>query len=232
MGARARRSRACCVALTLVDAAPSDPSYCAPNVWPAPEDGLPELEPAFKALARLIVSCGGLVAAAADRMVAAELQGYEPRDLLERTVAESPVHKARLLYYFPRGEEDAGAVDAASSWCGWHNDHGSLTGLAAPMYMDDATGDEVPCPDEEAGLFVRTRQGQVVRVVHPEGALAFQIGETAQIHTGGVLQATPHAVGATATPGVSRATLAVFMQPHFDSAMAPPAGSDESRLLR
>ena len=35
-----------------------------------------------------------------------------------------------------------------------------------------------------------------MRVVYPRNYLAFQVGETAQIFTGGVLRATPHAVQA------------------------------------
>ena len=26
--------------------------------------------------------------------------------------------------------------DAENDWCGWHNDHGTLTGLASAMYLD------------------------------------------------------------------------------------------------
>jgi hypothetical protein len=37
--------------------------------------------------------------------------------------------KGRLLHYFPLREEDlAGAKDDPDQWCGWHKDHGSLTG--------------------------------------------------------------------------------------------------------
>lgn len=40
-------------------------------------------------------------------------------------------HKARLLHYFPAdgsssADDVAGAQD--QEWCGWHTDHGSLTG--------------------------------------------------------------------------------------------------------
>lgn len=26
--------------------------------------------------------------------------------------------------------------DADADWCGWHNDHGTLTGLTSAMYFD------------------------------------------------------------------------------------------------
>ena len=90
-----------------------------------------------------------------------------------------------------------------SDWCGWHNDHGSLTGLVPAMYFND-DGDIIDSPDSTAGLYVRNRKGGLVRVSMPSDHLAFQIGETAQIHSGGILQATPHAVKGTETRGCSR----------------------------
>lgn len=69
------------------------------------------------------------------------------------------------------------------------------------------------------GLYICTRNKEVVQAAVPGDHLAFQIGEAAQIHSGGVLQATPHSVKASATHGVSRATLAVFMQPQWDDAV-------------
>jgi isopenicillin N synthase-like dioxygenase len=115
--------------------------------------------------------------------------------------------------------------DLFSDWCGWHNDHGSLTGLVPPMYLD-ASGREIPNPDPHAGLYIRSRSGSLVKAVMPLGgsALAFQIGETAQIHSGGLLQATPHAVRGAETPGVTRETFAVFMEPNWDGDMAVPPG--------
>ena len=91
-------------------------------------------------------------------------------------------HKARLLYYFPM-DRKCGADEDFSDWCGWHNDHGSLTGLTPAMYFDK-DGNEIPsCPDPKAGLYIRTRQGRTVRVAVPSDCIAYQIGETAQVHT-------------------------------------------------
>ncbi len=62
-----------------------------------------------------------------------------------------------------------------------------------------------------------------------------KIGETAQIHSGGILQATPHCVkGATgpAAIGVSRDTFAVFMEPMFDEPMNLPDGSSVDSVVR
>jgi isopenicillin N synthase-like dioxygenase len=71
------------------------------------------------------------------------------------------------------------------------------------MYFNEE-GDMIKNPDPTAGLYVRNRQGAVVKVPTPGDHLAFQIGETAQIHSGGILQATPHAVKGAETPGCSR----------------------------
>eukprot|EP01031_Cornospumella_fuschlensis_P027044 gene27044-32678_t len=50
--------------------------------------------------------------------------------------------------------------------------------------------------------------------------------ETAQVHSGGYLQATPHAVRGSSVPQVSRETFAVFMEPMWDMPMLAPRGVD------
>ena len=54
-----------------------------------------------------------------------------------------------------------------------------------------------------------------------------QVGEALQVHSGGLLRATPHYVRVAAGPaaaGVTRNTFAVFMQPDVDEPMEPPPG--------
>jgi hypothetical protein len=141
--------------------------------------------------------------------------------------------KARLLHYFPLSEELVGEKekktpassvdDDFSSWCGWHNDHGSITVLTSAMYMD-AEGSEVANADSTAGLYIRSRSGALVKASIPADHIAFQIGETAQIHSGGTLQATPHAVRGSKVPNISRETFAVFMEPMWTEPMNCPAG--------
>ena len=85
------------------------------------------------------------------------------------------------------------------------------------MYID-SNGDEIDCPDPEAGLYIKTRKGDLLHVKVPSDCLAFQIGETCQLHTGGLLQATPHAVRGCDQRninchGVTRESFAVFMEP-------------------
>lgn len=109
--------------------------------------------------------------------------------------------------------------------CGWHLDHGSLTGLTCAQYMD-ASGREVPCPDPAAGLYIRARGGEVVRASFRADQLAFQMGQATQVTSGGLLRATPHCVraaGGPAAAGIARNTFAVFLQPQWDAPMdAPP----------
>jgi hypothetical protein len=52
---------------------------------------------------------------------------------LERILSESHKTIGRLLHYFPVKQED---VHEDMQWCGWHNDHGTLTGLVSAMYLD------------------------------------------------------------------------------------------------
>lgn len=234
------------------------PSYAHPNVWPTA--ALPALEPAFKALGRLVVNVGSVVAAACDKYVVAELErkgsataGGYPINQLSRIVADPRCCKARLLHYFPlspdhgdlgdhgdhgkqaEADEKASAPEGGaefSDWCGWHNDHGSLTGLVSAMYLDSRTGQPLAAsPDPTAGLYIRDRHGALHHAAFRADELAFQIGEAAQIHSGGVLQATPHAVrGCAPTTELgrcaSRESFAVFMQPWAQDCMGVPAGVD------
>ena len=168
--------------------------------------------------------------------------GYNP-NTLENILLHSKCCKARLLHYFAtdntsdtssnniisdnkieNDDNNASNDTQFSNWCGWHNDHGSLTGLVPAIYHDEQ-GNIVSSPDENAGLYIKSRNGELVGPVKiPENALAFQVGETMQVHTGGFLHATPHAVRGCQTDGISRSTFAVFMEPEYHSSMSLPTG--------
>ena len=220
----------------LREVAEANPAFFAPNVWP--ENALLDLEALAKETGLLVCKVGRLVARLCDGYVEARCKGY-PRGRLEDVLTQSFCCKARLLHYFPArdlpresvaglDQKDEDVADADySSWCGWHNDHGSITGLLPAIYMNEE-GEEVPCPDPNAGLYIKSRAGELVQVSVPADSLIFQVGETAQIHTGGILQATPHAVrgcspGASNT-NVSRETFAVFMEPEYHGDMSIPTG--------
>lgn len=207
------------------------PSFCAPNIWPTAD--LPELEPAFKQLGKLICDTGNLLASHCDKYAHGVNPSYAP-DRLTKILTHSRTAKARLLHYFPMTVEQAkdasGGPDVDGSWCGWHNDHGSLTGLCSAMYFNEK-GEEIPNPDPNSGLYIRSRTGATVKAVIPADCLAFQMGETEQIHSCGALQATPHCVMAGAVPNVSRETFAVFMEPEMFEPMTVPADCDTQLII-
>lgn len=151
--------------------------------------------------------------------------------------------KARLLHYFPPPSASAATNGASAEtdqssengqeddWCGTHLDHDCLTGLTSAMFVDEA--DQPPQlddnafhplkeldapPDPNAGLYIHSRAGNVVKVKIPRDCLAFQTGEALELITKGKFRAVPHFVrGAAAGKGgkVARNTLAVFTQPNL-----------------
>lgn len=205
----------------------SFPSSARPNVWP--KQDLPELEAAFMDLGALVVQVGILVAKHCDKYVEREIGGQlsESRSM-EHVIRRSRCPKARLLHYFPPEKASGTDPEGETKWCGWHTDHGTLTGLVSAMYLH---GDrEVPCPEPGCGLYVRDRAGEVVQITFGEDEIAYQMGEASQILSGGFLHATPHYVRAPSTEqaeGISRNTFAVFMQPQWDVSMDPPPGYEE-----
>lgn len=73
----------------------------------------------------------------------------------------------------------------------------------------------MPCfpesPDPLAGLYIRSRQLETVKVSIPADCLAFQTGSALELMTMGALKAVPHFVrGPSAKSAVARNTLAVF----------------------
>ncbi|XP_074570936.1 uncharacterized protein LOC141827561 isoform X2 [Curcuma longa] len=197
------------------------PSYCRPNKWP---DALPELEVAFKALGKLIWEAGLMLAYHCDQYVSKKMKDSNAGNL-EQILQRSRCHKGRLLYYFPRHSRHSGDdISSISSWCGWHTDNGSLTGLTCGLYTRD--GVKITSPDSVAGLYVKTRNDEIVKVVFEEDELAYQIGETAEILAGRCLCATPHCVQAPNSEkalGVARSTFALFLQPDWDEKLQFPA---------
>jgi isopenicillin N synthase-like dioxygenase len=195
--------------------------YNYPNVWPD-EATCPDFSKDVKALGQLVVHVGRLVARQCDAFVRDKLPGY-PEHYLEETLNTDDTTKARLLHYFPLDQqvEDEEAVD---SWCGWHLDNSSLTGLVSAMYVNASDPNpshptEINCPDPSAGLYIRSRSGELTHVTIPRDAIAFQTGEALQVASGGFLVATPHCVRGCRDPGIARNTFAVFMQPPVNAVL-------------
>nr|CAD1817811.1 unnamed protein product [Ananas comosus var. bracteatus] len=226
------------------------PSYCRPNKWPT--TSLPELEVedgtslclqakciyrqndntdyvfffcnySIQSPWKLMLEVGLMLAYHCDQYVLKGMGGHEDISL-EQVLRRSRCHKGRLLYYFPMQlSECQDNMSSTSSWCGWHTDHGSLTGLTCGLFMRNSI--EIPCPDSAAGLYVQTRNGQIVKVVYEAEELAYQIGETTEILSRGRLCATPHCVQAPNGEnafGVERSTFAMFMQPDWDEKLRFP----------
>eukprot|EP01083_Nonionella_stella_P093725 262757_1 len=164
-----------------------------------------------------------------------EMDEYETGEHSDRT----DVPKGRLLYYLSDQEMDEYETgehsDRTDNWCGWHNDHSALTGLVLGMFFDE-NGNIVhdiahykDNKDAKGGLYIKTRENVTYSVelteTESESYLAFQIGETSQILSGGALVATPHGVMAYKSPkyyNISRVSFAVFHQPHYDLSMKAP----------
>lgn len=87
------------------------------------------------------------------------------------------------------------------------------------MFLREESGKEpvvVPSPSPTSGLYIRTRGGNLTKVLIPPDCLAFQTGEALELFTAGKLRATPHCVRVGQTQGgtkISRETFALFMQP-------------------
>lgn len=189
------------------------PTYTTANVWPHPGlPGMASFEPDLKALVNIIIDTAELVARNCDRYCQQELTDY-PQGYLERVVRELSCSKARLLHYFPM-EANANPDD----WCTEHLDHSCLTGLTLAMFIDENDNDAelAKCPDPDAGLYIRDRHGNPVKVSIPPHSLAFQTGLTLQEVSHGQFQAVYHKVRGAAVPGVARNTLAVFCQPNLN----------------
>lgn len=191
------------------------PTYARPNIWP--NQDLPELEPAFKHLGELITNVGYRICKLCDDYVRSANGGLSSR--LHELVAGSPCHKARLLHYYPCRKDSLASED---DWCGWHADHCIITGLTGAMFFDESSGLITNNCDPNAGLFVQTDGGPVVHVEIPDDCVAFQIGQAAQVLTGGLLRATLHCVSSPRQQAnVSRNSFAVFLQPRWDCKMEP-----------
>ena len=211
------------------------------NIWPSVHDA-PSFEADIKVLSRLMVETGAALAPHVDAFTALFLASRGasspvPSATLERVIRDSRSHKGRLLYYFSQADSCSNATSAATdnndTWCGWHNDHSSLTALTPALFFDPS-GKQTTPTDATGGLYIRSRDGTTVRAVIPSDCLAFQIGEAAQIMSGGSLQATPHCVRSLGAvdAALSRGTLAVFCGPDHDTPMASPTGALVEDVLR
>jgi hypothetical protein len=98
-----------------------------------------------------MIHVGSLLAKQIDAYAHSRVETY-PVDKLHRIIKEGNMHIGRMLYYLPF--ENKG--EAEDDWCGWHNDHGSLTALTSAMYVDENDEEIKFCP-KEGGLYAKNR---------------------------------------------------------------------------
>eukprot|EP00056_Hartaetosiga_gracilis_P023009 m.34723 g.34723 ORF g.34723 m.34723 type:complete len:368 (-) comp9945_c0_seq1:54-1157(-) len=190
-----------------------------------PTEQVPNFEKSVKKCANFMCEVGALIARECDKVVSTAHGDEEVKPVLENIVREGKHHAARCLYYFPIDKKTVDSIPV-DGWCGWHNDHCVLTSLIPAAFYDVEKGESIPNPDPESGLYIKTRDGSVVKPkVTTTNCLLFQIGETAQILSKGKLLATPHMVRAPKVANVARTTMPVFLQPGH-SLVLPAPGKD------
>lgn len=209
----------------------------SPNVWSS-HSTCSLLENSFKKVGSYINTIALSIARHCDDFVKETLGTNATFSSLEKSLKSSRAAKGRLLNYFPAGPHTSTNPTSTASdemWCGYHNDHGTLTGLISGQFYDASTQHPISAASHpSAGLYVCRRDRTVSeRISIPPECIAFQIGEAGQIATGGLLRATPHAVRMPSgnVANLSRATLAVFLQPNPWEALKLPdnLGASEKR---
>ena len=101
------------------------------------------------------------------------------------------------------------------------------------MYTDK-NGDEFTLKTNTGGVYAQNRFTDMLRIGIPPNMIAFQLGESTQIHTGGYLEATPHCVIKSEEivgKKVGRNTFALFLEPDSLEVMKTPEGSDPNKVL-
>eukprot|EP00177_Eucheuma_denticulatum_P007793 GFKZ01014177.1.p1 GENE.GFKZ01014177.1~~GFKZ01014177.1.p1 ORF type:complete len:242 (-),score=10.82 GFKZ01014177.1:1855-2580(-) len=201
-----------------------------PNVWPT-LSSCSQLEPSFKFIGRYINKIALHLARHCDSYVAQALPPHATFSSLLASLSISRTAKGRLLNYYPPSTPlSASNSHHDNLWCGYHNDHGTLTGLLPGQFY--TTPDMTmlhSSPDPTSGLYTSRDNGPPEQVTIPPYCIAFQIGEAAQIATGGILRATPHAVVMPRAHNVARVTLALFLQPNPWEQLRIPAGITPSQ---
>ncbi len=132
-------------------------------------------------------------------------------------------HVTRALHYLPL---TASQVNTGIVWGEEHTDFNLLTLLPGGRFLDPK-GSPAPKPDDQSGLYLRTRatpdapKGHLVRGTAPAGCLVAQVGQQLEILTGGTFLATPHVITAPGVPGWSRQSSAHFMHVHTSTVLFP-----------
>ena len=198
------------------------------NRWPK-EASLPTFEPAAKRLGSLMKDVAVELSKHIDNYAHSINNAY-PTQTLYKTLVNTEKVKGRLLYYYPLmgGDQTEALMHNASedSWIGWHNDSGFLTCLSGGIFIEPDGRILPSSPCDDAGLYVVDRKDQVLQVKLPSDCMGIQIGECAQILTGGAVIATPHCV--KGAPNVARTSLACFIDTPPTYPLTTPPGQKSS----
>lgn len=146
------------------------------------------------------------------------------------------VHETQneLLAYFPFNtipEEDREYYRNKLLWIGWHRDYSCFTILSRAKYFDTDGNELKGIP---AGLTIKNRKGDQLKVDFDEGEIAIQVGDIAYVLSGGILNSTPHTVDIIGQlpDNVFRTTYVQFIDPHEDSIIKPPDGITLEEVLK
>ena len=105
--------------------------------------------------------------------------------------------------------------------CGWHLDHGCITTLVSPAYIDEIRKKKIKEP-EYSGLYTINKENKIIKVNIPEDCIAIQIGEIFQILSNGLLKATPHCVSNGIINNISREQFVLFMDCEYNQKLNIP----------
>jgi hypothetical protein len=139
-------------------------------------------------------------------------------------------------------EDRVDAISLLNLWQEWHYDYGIFTVLTAPLFLcasvdeECLIGQECHPPDVHTHLQLCNRRKLFSVRCSPESFI-IQVGEAADILSGGKLRSTLHAVGRPSSlTDISRETFVVFLQPSWDKTFTysgysfdPEDGSSDDR---
>ncbi|CAM0958422.1 unnamed protein product [Alopecurus aequalis] len=125
------------------------------------------------------------------------------------------------------------AISLVNLWQEWHYDYGVLTVLTAPLFLRSALGQECQdikecsLPDGHTHLQLFNKR-RIFSVRCSQESFIVQVGEAADILSGGKLRSTLHAVSKPlGMPNISRETFVVFLQPSWDKTL-PCSGNSSA----
>ncbi|BBN10901.1 hypothetical protein MPTK1_5g07400 [Marchantia polymorpha subsp. ruderalis] len=139
------------------------------------------------------------------------------------------------------GSDSKVGNEKSDAWQQWHYDYGLFTVLTSPMFLSweepsepaqtttatimnaVSTSSYAYAAGDHSGLIIM-HQGAARYVNIPADCLVVQVGEAAQILSGGRLAATAHYVSRAAQADVSRETFVVFLQPAWHRRLSPHCG--------